>query len=58
MWVDLAVPFCGDYVEANTWDEGEMKKHLQYKVKRDRADAEDEATWKALGAKQKPVGTM
>ena len=51
-WVDLAVPFCGDYVEANSWDETEMKKHLQYKVKRDRADAEDAATLKALGQRQ------
>jgi len=49
-WVDLAVPFCGDYLEANSWDEEEMKKHEFYKVKRDRADAEDAETLKALGA--------
>ncbi len=24
-WIDLAIPFCGDYVEANAWNEGEMK---------------------------------
>jgi hypothetical protein len=24
-WIDLVVPFCGDYVEANAWTEGELK---------------------------------
>ena len=51
-WVDLAVPFCADYLEANAWNEEEMKKHEHYKVKRDRADAEDAATLKALGMRR------
>ena len=25
-WIDLIVPFCGDYVEANGWNEGELKR--------------------------------
>ncbi|MCL1919578.1 MAG: hypothetical protein FWG50_00645 [Kiritimatiellaeota bacterium] len=49
LWVDLAVPFCADYVEANTWDENEMKKHEQYKAKRDAADKLDAETLGALG---------
>jgi len=24
-WIDLVVPFCGDYIEANAWNEGELK---------------------------------
>ena len=24
-WIDLVVPFCGDYVEANAWNEGERR---------------------------------
>jgi hypothetical protein len=24
-WIDLVIPFCGDYVEANAWSEGELK---------------------------------
>ncbi|MEE8450736.1 MAG: hypothetical protein V3R99_02445 [Thermoguttaceae bacterium] len=24
-WIDLVVPFCGDYVEANAWNEGELR---------------------------------
>jgi hypothetical protein len=50
-WVDLAVPFCADYTEANTWNAEEQKKHEQYKAKRDRADTEDAQTLKALSKK-------
>jgi len=25
-WIDLVVPFCGDYVEANAWNEDEMRR--------------------------------
>jgi len=25
-WIDLLVPFCGDYVEANAWSESELKR--------------------------------
>lgn len=24
VWIDLVVPFCGDYMEANAWNEGEL----------------------------------
>lgn len=48
MWVDLGVPFCGDYTEANTWDEKEKAKYEQYKAKRSRADAEDQAVLAVL----------
>ncbi len=24
-WIDLAVPFCGDYTEANNWSENEKE---------------------------------
>ncbi len=48
MWVDLGVPFCGDYTEANAWNEKEWAKYKQYKAKRDRADDEDQATLKRL----------
>ena len=51
-WIDLYVPFCGDYTEAAAWDEKERAKYEQYKAKRDRADAEDLATLKALASRQ------
>jgi hypothetical protein len=44
MWVDLGVPFCGDYVEANAWDSKEQAKYAQYEAKRERAAAADRAT--------------
>jgi hypothetical protein len=33
-WIDLYVPFCGDYTEANTWTEQEMEKYQRYLAKR------------------------
>lgn len=48
LWVDLGVPFCGDYTEAAEWTKEEWAKHKRYKEKRDRADAEDRATLEAL----------
>jgi len=53
MWIDLGVPFCGDYTEANTWSEKDVEKYEKYKAKRDRADAEDQATLAALAGEAK-----
>ena len=33
-WMDLLVPYCGDYREANAWTEAEMEKHERYAEKR------------------------
>ena len=43
LWVDLGVPFCGDYLEANIWSEGERRRSDYTLEKRKRADAEDAA---------------
>ena len=40
-WIDLGVPYCGDYVEANTWTDEERAKHDRYAAKRQRYDEED-----------------
>jgi len=42
-WIDLGVPYCGDYVEANLWTPDEAKKYERYLAKRRRLAAEDEA---------------
>lgn len=34
-WIDLLIPYCGDYMEANCWDENELKKYLHFQKKRD-----------------------
>ncbi len=33
-WIDLAVPFCGDYIEANCWTPEETDKYLRFLAKR------------------------
>ncbi|MGD0092134.1 MAG: discoidin domain-containing protein, partial [Planctomycetota bacterium] len=33
-WIDLLVPFCGDYKEANTWSQAELEKYDRYYRKR------------------------
>ena len=38
-WIDLLVPFCGDYTEANAWDENEKKKYAHFLAKRERMAA-------------------
>lgn len=33
-WIDLLVPYCGDYMEANTWTPEEMQKYERFAAKR------------------------
>jgi len=51
-WIDLAVPFCGDYTEANTWNETDKGKYARYQAKRERMGAEEAANIQALIASQ------
>jgi len=41
-WIDVLVPFCGDYEEANTWGDGDWQKHAYFDNRR-RVQAEFEA---------------
>jgi len=34
-WIDLLVPYCGDYMEDNCWNEDELNKYLHFQAKRD-----------------------
>lgn len=43
MWVDLGVPFCGDYLEANIWSDDDKRRSDYTMEKRKLADAEDAA---------------
>jgi len=38
-WIDLLVPYCGDYTEANAWTDAEKKKYEHYLDKRRRMEA-------------------
>lgn len=40
-WIDLLVPYCGDYTEANAWTDEEMAKYRRYLDKRRRMEAEE-----------------
>ena len=40
-WIDLAVPFCGDYTEAAAWTEAEQAKYANYLDKRRRMEAQE-----------------
>ena len=33
-WIDLYVPYCGDYTEANAWSDDEVKKYNHFMEKR------------------------
>jgi hypothetical protein len=49
-WIDLYVPYCGDYVEANAWTEAEMKKFQRYQEKRRRMEEIERRTLEELSA--------
>jgi hypothetical protein len=35
-WIDLLVPYCGDYTEANAWSDGEKRMYAHFLAKRQR----------------------
>ena len=41
-WIDLLVPFCGDYTEAAAWTEAETKKYEHFLKKRRDMEAVEE----------------
>ncbi len=49
-WIDLLVPFCADYTEANIWTPEEMKKYLHFDKKRKRMDELEREAVKSLGS--------
>ena len=42
-WIDLQVPYCGDYLEANAWTEAEATKYDSYLQKRRRMEEMERA---------------
>jgi hypothetical protein len=41
-WIDLGVPYCGDYVEANTWTDTERQKYEHFAAKRQRLAVQEQ----------------
>jgi hypothetical protein len=56
-WIDLLVPYCGDYREANAWTEQEMKKHERYAENRRQMEEVEQQNIEAmLGIKEPARG--
>jgi hypothetical protein len=54
-WIDLLVPYCGDYREANAWTEGEMKKHERYAEKRRQMEEAEQQNIDAMLGRNEPA---
>ena len=51
-WIDLFVPYCGDYFEANTWAAEDKAKYDRYLAKRKRMEALERESLEAFVARQ------
>ncbi|MCX6897503.1 MAG: hypothetical protein NT105_02280 [Verrucomicrobia bacterium] len=51
-WIDLFVPFCGDYKEAHAWTEQELSRYDHYYEKRRRMEAIERANIEAFIARR------
>ncbi len=54
-WIDLGVPFCGDYREAQAWTDEERAKYEHYLSKRQKLDAAEVRGVAALAAPGEPA---
>jgi len=51
-WIDLLVPYCGDYMEANAWGKGGEDKYTRFQEKRDAMEEIERKNIEALIEKQ------
>ena len=54
-WIDLLVPYCGDYREANAWTAEEMKKYERYAEKRRQMEETEQQNVDALLGRKDPA---
>lgn len=54
-WIDLLVPYCGDYMEAHAWDGGELERYSSFLEKRRRMEAVERQNIAALLALEKGI---
>ncbi|MBM4084395.1 MAG: discoidin domain-containing protein, partial [Planctomycetes bacterium] len=55
-WIDLLVPYCGDYAEAHAWTADEMAKYERFLAKRRAIEAVEARSIRELIHKQPEVG--
>ena len=46
-WIDLGVPFCGDYTEAHAWNADEIAKYDRYWTKRKQLEEQEKVFFEA-----------
>ena len=46
-WIDLLVPYCGDYLEANTWSAQDHELYARFAAKRERLEQIERANIRA-----------
>jgi len=54
-WIDLLVPYCGDYREDNAWTQDEMKRHERYAEKRRQMEEAEQQNIDAMLGTQEPA---
>ena len=47
-WIDLLVPYCGDYTEANAWSQDDRRKYAHFLAKRRRMEVAERRNVEAL----------
>ncbi len=47
-WIDLLVPYCGDYMEANAWGKADKAKYRHFQQKRETMEAIERKNIEAL----------
>ena len=53
-WIDLVVPYCGDYTEANAWSEEEIRRYDHFMEKRRRMEKIEQRNIRELIAATTP----
>ena len=59
-WIDLAVPYCGDYLEANAWSADEKARYERFRQKRramEQIERSNLEAWTAARAASQPRAT-
>jgi hypothetical protein len=54
-WIDLLVPYCGSYIEANAWTETEMKSYEHFAEKRRQMEEIEQDNLRALLGRNAPA---
>jgi len=57
-WIDLLVPYCGDYVEAHNWSPGDVERYNRYMTKRRNMEELDRKNLEALVGEPIPTSPL